>query len=210
MSSYRRSFSFCLLLSFILFITSCSKPQALLHPDDLEIKVDAYRFVNVIRYRAEVGALNESISNKDYEEPMKRTVQIVAKWGLEAEKDVEYESRLFYEPYIIIRPLDRYHWSEINRNYDLCFLDTCISTEVHNVIMKAMEKSSHQLDWYNQPDPFLWVLHAKSFGQGMVTLNLTSDDDYFYPESPFKAYFVYYDPVLDDGWIKEIPVAAHI
>ncbi|WP_338825105.1 hypothetical protein MHOCP_06680 [Moorella humiferrea] len=174
-------------------------------PEDISFNAKVYPFSAVYEYRSYFGIIDHSRTEDEYEDEMKRAIEVAVFWELRPEKRLEDENRLYYPPYIIIIP-DQAYWTYAGTMHSLIKLHTVRSLP-HDIIDKVL-KYHPEYNWVkNSEEGFAWVLHATSFEQGFTSLAFRKRNNSGQPQ-PFKIYFIYYDPVLKKGWGKSLEVSS--
>jgi len=129
---------------------------------------------------------------------MEQTVKVDVSWELNPESRVKDPDRLYYPPYIVIIPPDPEHqvWSYAGGNHDINLISSVgflpSEVEKHVIINEIKGWDRHK------------KVRPKSFEQGFVNISFRMHGDE--QREPFDVYFVYYDPVVKKGWVKNLKV----
>ncbi|GFN22203.1 hypothetical protein [Thermanaeromonas sp. C210] len=176
-------------------------------PEDISFNAKVYPFSSVFGYRSYFGLIDHGRTDDEYEDEMKRAIEVAVYWELSPQKRLEDENRLYYPPYIIIIP-DQEYWTYAGTMRSEIKLHTVRSLP-HDIIDKVL-KYHPEYNWVKHSEErFAWVLHATSFEQGFTSLAFRKRSNSGQPQ-PFKICFVYYDPVLQKGWAKSLEVGVPV
>lgn len=133
-----------------------------------------------------------------------KQVEIKVNWGLLPEIRANYPTELYYPPFLVIVPTDRKEWyhnkSSLN-GYQMYTLASLPREVINNVLAEIPD-----YEWEkNSQLHFGWTVHTKSFEQGSVgILFKQANEQEPATMEPLKVYFIYYDPVAREGWVKLI------
>lgn len=192
-----------LVILFLLLISSgCAPAKTLIQSNDVLISPIASPFGSVNEYHAFFGITSYG-SEVDEKEKMKNYIMVRVNWDLTPEKRVEDYTKLYYPPYIIvIQPDEPFTYAGTGNFYNgklISSVGSIPSEVLKNVLSKNKDFKWDEID----KERFGWVIHPKSFGQGFATIAFikTADTNV---KPVFKIYYIYYDPILKDGWVKSV------
>ncbi|KKM08905.1 hypothetical protein SY88_20750 [Clostridiales bacterium PH28_bin88] len=191
-----------LLILMIFAVGGCSSAESVLRPDDVLLSARVAPFTSVPMYRSYFG-VDQPLPEKEAEKIMRNFIRVDMYWDLRLEKkwDNQGSTKFYYSPYlIVIPPKEEVVYAGGHRGVNLHTVGAALPHEV----LENVLKDNKDYNWAKMSEErFGYVLHARSFEQGSTSLaflkNINSDIT-----PTFKIYFIYYDPLAKQGWVRPI------
>lgn len=206
-----------LIFNFFL-LSKISRKQENLTSEDVEFTAKVKSFERVYHYRDYFDLYVPSVLN-EYEDDMKNNVEVEVKWNIKSGKEVNYDNLLFYPPVIVIVPPNNDTWCFTGGAHSLDLYTVSSSSINSDIVQNLLSKHQDQVSsWFKMKGksktsydiiPYARVFHIKSFGQGYSSMSfekLTVD----YEVQKFEIYFIYYNPVTKNGFIKSTKIVSPI